>query len=603
MSELSADLLGTDSSVAELAELVAERAAGNPFFAEEIVRDLNERDVLVGGRGCYLCVGVPADVHVPRTLQAVIAARIDRLDPAAKRTLNAAAVIGSRFTPAMLQALEIEPALLDLVTAELVDQTAFSPEAEYAFRHPLVRAVAYESQLKSDRAQLHRRVAAAIDQNDQNAALIAEHCEAAGDMSAAYEWHMRAGGWSINRDITAAQLSWERALEAADALPADTPNRTAMRIAPRTLICGNAWRAFHPDISARFAELRDMCTEADDKASLAMGMAGLTAEHVVRNRLLEASRLASEYMALVESLGEPMLTVALSFGAIIAKHQTGETDDVLRWAQAVIDFASADSEQGKMIIGSPLATALAWRGVGRFQKGLPGWGDDFERASALAEESDALSRSAIVTYKYAGIPRGVFLADDSVLREIESALQLAERSNDDMAVVLSPMVLGTALIHNGEDRQRGYEVLRSLREICVQKQFGLSIVPFIDAYLARELAEQGNDDAAIRQWRPLIEEMIAEGNCANVDLPMIFLAETLISRGEFDNAAVEIERLLTMGAERGWKSREISALRLSVLLARARGEENVYRKLRDQYREMANDLGYEGHIQWAAELP
>jgi class 3 adenylate cyclase len=602
MSELSADLLGGDSSVAELADLVTERAAGNPFFAEEIVRDLSERDVLLGGRGCYLCVGPAADVHVPRTLQAVIAARIDRLDPAAKRTLNAAAVIGSRFGPAMLQALEIEPALLDLVTAELVDQTAFSPEPEYAFRHPLVRAVAYESQLKSDRAQLHRRVAAAIDQNDQNAALIAEHCEAAGDLSAAYEWHMRAGGWSINRDITAAQLSWEHALEAADALPADTPNRTAMRIAPRTLICGNAWRTFHPDISARFAELRDMCTEADDKASLAMGMAGLTAEHVVRNRLLEASRLASEYMALVESLGEPILTVALSFGAIIAKHQTGETDDVLRWAQAVIDFASADSEQGKMIIGSPLATALAWRGVGRFQKGLPGWGDDFERASALAEESDALSRSAIVTYKYAGIPRGVFLADDSVLREIESALQLAERSNDDMAVVLSPMVLGTALIHNGEDRQRGYEVLRSLREICVQKQFGLSIVPFIDAYLARELAEQGNEDAAIKQWRPLIEEMIAEGNYANVDLPVIFLAETLISRGEFDNAAVEIERLLTMGAERGWKSREISALRLSVLLAQARGKENLYRKLRDQYREMANDLEFEGHIAWAAAL-
>jgi tetratricopeptide (TPR) repeat protein len=293
----------------------------------------------------------------------------------------------------------------------------------------------------------------------------------------------------------------------------------------------------------------------------------------------------------------------LSFGAIIAKHQTGETDDVLRWAQAVIDFASADSEQARLTIGSPLATALAWRGVGRFQKGLPGWSEDFERACALAEESDALSRSAIVTYKYAGIPRGVFLADDSVLREIESTLQLAERSNDDMVVVLSPMVLGTALIHNGEDRQRGYEVLRSLREICVQKQFGLSIVPFIDAYLGRELAEQGDEDAAIKLWRPLIEEMVAEGNYANVDLPVIFLAETLISRGDFDEAVVEIERLVKMGAERGWKSREISALRLSVLLAQARCDEALYRKLRDQYREMANDLGYEGHMAWAAALP
>ena len=91
------------------------RAAGNPFFAEEIVRDLTERDVLIGGRGCYLCVEPATDVNVPSTLQAVIAARIDRLDPAAKRTLNAAAVIGSQFSPETLGALEIEPVLGDLV--------------------------------------------------------------------------------------------------------------------------------------------------------------------------------------------------------------------------------------------------------------------------------------------------------------------------------------------------------------------------------------------------------------------------------------------------------------------------------------------------------
>ena len=155
MLALGAELLGEDGSVTELAELIAERAAGNPFFAEEIVRDLSERDVLVGGRGCYLCVDPVGDVHVPSTLQAVIAARIDRLDPAAKRTLNAAAVIGSRFTPDMLKALDIEASLGDLVTAELIDQTALNPQPEYAFRHPLVRAVAYESQLKSARAQLH----------------------------------------------------------------------------------------------------------------------------------------------------------------------------------------------------------------------------------------------------------------------------------------------------------------------------------------------------------------------------------------------------------------------------------------------------------------
>ena len=246
MQRLSAELLGSDRSVTELANLVTERAAGNPFFAEELVRDLSERDVLVGGRGCYLCADPIGDVSVPSTLQAVIAARIDRLAPTAKRTLNAAAVIGSRFSPGMLDALEVDARLDELLAAELVDQTAFQPRPEYTFRHPLIRAVAYESQLKSDRAQLHRRVAAAIEQEDQNAALIAEHYEAAGDLSAAYEWHMRAGAWSINRDTAAALLSWERATRSPTLCRRDDPERLRMRIAPRTLTCAVAWRRFHP---------------------------------------------------------------------------------------------------------------------------------------------------------------------------------------------------------------------------------------------------------------------------------------------------------------------------------------------------------------------
>jgi adenylate cyclase len=604
MLMLGTELLGGDRSVTELAELIADRAAGNPFFAEEIVRDLSERDVLVGSRGCYLCTDPIVDVHVPGSLQAVIAARIDRLDPAAKRTLNAAAVIGSRFTPTMLQALGIETALGDLLSAELIDQTAFNPQPEYAFRHPLVRAVAYESQLKSDRAQLHGRVAAAIEQEDQNAALIAEHLEAAGDLPAAYEWHMRAGTWSTNRDIAAAQLSWERALEVADSLPADAPNRMAMRIAPRTLICGNTWKRFHPDISSRFLELRDLCTQADDKASLAVGMAGMTVEHVLHGSVRDASRLASEYMALVESIGDPALTIALSFAGIVAKHETGETTEALRWTQAVIDLTVDDSDQGRIILESPRATALAWRGTARFRKGVPGWREDFEQASAIAAgQSDSLSQSTIITYKYAGLPRGVFLADESVLREIESALNLVERSSDDLALVLLRMTYALALIHHGADPKRGYDGLRSLRETCIKERFALNVVPLFDTYLALELAQQGEKDMAIQQWRAIAEEMHCAGRLSNIDLPFVFMAEQMLSRGEYDEAASEIERLESVAADREWDSREITALRLRVLLAQARGDESLYPRLRDQYREMANDLGFEGHMAWADTLP
>ena len=135
---------------------------------------------------------------MPATLQATIAARIDRLDPNAKRTLSAAAVVGSRFGVDLLTVLGIEPTLDELVKAELIDQVRFTRQPEYVFRHPMIRAVAYESQLRSDRAQLHRRLAAAIESHepesgDENAALVAEHLQAAGDLHAAFGWHMRAG--------------------------------------------------------------------------------------------------------------------------------------------------------------------------------------------------------------------------------------------------------------------------------------------------------------------------------------------------------------------------------------------------------------------------
>ena len=103
---------------------------------------------------------------MPATLQATIAARIDRLDPKAKRTLSAAAVIGSRFGLDLLTTLGIDPVVDDLVAAELIDQVRFTRQPEYVFHHPLIRTVAYESQLKSDRAELHRRVAAAIESRD-----------------------------------------------------------------------------------------------------------------------------------------------------------------------------------------------------------------------------------------------------------------------------------------------------------------------------------------------------------------------------------------------------------------------------------------------------
>ena len=96
-----------------------------------------------------------------------------------------------------------------------------------------------------------------------------------------------------------------------------------MRIAPRTMLCANAWRVHVTCAGDRFEELRELCTAAGDKASLAIGMAGLVMDHAFQGRVREASQLASEAMALLESIGDPTLTVGLSFPVIYAKAESG----------------------------------------------------------------------------------------------------------------------------------------------------------------------------------------------------------------------------------------------------------------------------------------
>jgi adenylate cyclase len=166
---LVGQLLGDDESLAGLAEQIAVVAVGNPFFIEEIVRDLASRGLLSGSRGRYRLMADVEEIAVPATVQAVLAARIDRLSAEAKSILNTAAVIGSQFDVDTLHTLlpGTESArLAELVSAELIDQTEFVPQQRYCFHHPLVRAVAYESQLSATRAGVHTSLAAAIEARD-----------------------------------------------------------------------------------------------------------------------------------------------------------------------------------------------------------------------------------------------------------------------------------------------------------------------------------------------------------------------------------------------------------------------------------------------------
>jgi adenylate cyclase len=605
---LASELLGPDPSVNDLAATIAARAAGNPFFAEEIVRDLAERGLLGGRRGAYVCRPDVAEISVPPTLQATIAARIDRLNPTAKRTLCAAAVIGMRFDTELLDSMGVNPALEELLQAELIDQVKFTGHAEYAFRHPLIRTVAYESQLKADRAALHRRLADAIESReasvDENAALIAEHLEAAGDLRAAYGWHMRAGAWSHWRDIAAADVSWERAARIADVLPADDPDRLAVRIAPRTLSCANGWRIHKPIAGERFQELQDLCAAAGDKASLAVAMTGLLEEHLVEGRLSEASRLVGEHMTLIDSIGDPTLTVELALVPIGVKILTGEMAEALQWSNMVIDSAEGDREG--YILGSPFALAHALRCTARLVLGRAGWREDFNRAVAMVRGADPISQGAVVNYTYANaIGCGVILADDAALRDIEEALESAQRSADDFALGFAMFTKAGALLDSDSaQRERGLALVRQVREMALDGRFFALLLPVCDARIAEEVIRRG-DRGAVQLLRASLEELYRSGLLAYLVWGTGVLVEALLDGGtesDVQEAEAAVERLSALPVLDGWAYRDLTLLRLNALLGRTRGDEVTYRDFADRYLQMATSLGFEGHIAMAEAM-
>ncbi len=162
-------LLGDDPSLAPLKQLLITRTEGNPFFLEESVRTLVESRVLVGEPGGYRLAQALPTIQVPATVQAVLAARIDRLPPEEKRLLQTAAVIGTEVPLPLLQAIAELPeealhrGLTHLQAAELLYETRLFPEREYTFKHALTHEVAYGSLLQERRRPLHARIVEALE--------------------------------------------------------------------------------------------------------------------------------------------------------------------------------------------------------------------------------------------------------------------------------------------------------------------------------------------------------------------------------------------------------------------------------------------------------
>jgi class 3 adenylate cyclase len=616
-AQLVTALMGDDPSVRGLSTVIAERAAGLPFYAEEIVRDLVERGVLEGSPGAYVCVEEVRDVHVPASVQAIVGARIDRLAASAKRTLNAAAVVGTRFDRQLLESLLESPDLVPLIEAELIEQIEFTPQSRYAFCHPLIQAVAYESQLKSGRSELHRRVAAVMQRTHgrytgQEAAVVATQYAAAGDLRDAFEWHMQAATWYGARDIRAARQSWQLALQVADELPADEPDRLAMRIAPRALLCGSTFQVGGTPADTGFDELRDLTGAAGDKRSLALGMAGHLTTLAFHAHNHEAAEMASEFAALVESIDDPAMTVGLFYAAAQAKWEAGEAHESLRLTQRVIDIANGDATMGDFIIDSPLAWAFTVKGAARMFLGQPGWRDDLEKGIALARSVDSAAPPLVELYKYqSALLNGALVPTAADAAHTAECLETARRSGNNTALAYALLNHATTLLGgDAENRAAGIECLTRARATLVAEQLIVTLRRVSDIVFAREHARSGRIDDAIALATTVLAEQFECGEMIFRGPATVVLVEALLSRGslsgisehDISEAESAVDRLAAVPTEAGFVLYELPVLRLRALLARSRGDEAAYRQLVHRFGALAQQADYEGYVAQARAM-
>jgi adenylate cyclase len=399
--ELLRDLAGEDPSLDGLAELIHERTAGNPFFVEEIVRALAEGGNLEGERGAYRLARPVEDSGVPASVQTVLAARIDRLRPEAKRLLQAASVAGKEVGDSTLGRIsgfasqtEREAPLHELTVAGFLYEAEVYPSRVFAFRHPLTREVAYGTQLAEQRAKTHAAMARTMvelnpERQDELAALVAHHMEEGGEALEAARWAARAAHWAGNSRPVDAMRLWRRVMELADGMEEDEET-TALAVVSRLLQLDFAWRlGMDSEEEARLvAEAEEIAARTGDRRSLAMLKMATSVRpgmpHVA-DRWLEA---VAETNRLADESGDLHLRIAIRAAGSYAFLCTADFDGFERALDEVVEMCGDDRRAGAgIVIGNPLAWALMAKGLARRERGELDQAEDlFEAALRIATE-------------------------------------------------------------------------------------------------------------------------------------------------------------------------------------------------------------------------
>jgi class 3 adenylate cyclase/tetratricopeptide (TPR) repeat protein len=434
-AKLLRDLAGEDPSLDGIDEPIHARTGGNPFFIEEIVRELAESGHLEGERGAYRLAKPIEEAGVPVTVQAVLAARIDRLGHDAKQLLQVASVLGKEVgeeglaMAAGLDAEAMERALKELIDGGFLYEAEMYPLRLFAFRHPLTREVAYGTQLASQREATHAAAARAMielappDRQDEQAALIADHLKQGGVILEAARWSARAAHWAGHSRPRDAMRLWHDVMELSSRLEEDEET-DALGIASRLAQIQFAWR-----VGLDLDEQERLLNEAEEIADRRRDLHSIVLLKMSRSARPGLQQHTNEWLAQVKEMNrladqseDPHLRVAIRAAGAYAFLVAGDFDGYDRALDEMIELTGGDVTVGSgIILNTPLAWAHMGKGMVRREQGdLDGAEPHFERALEISAEADDPETASWIRSNQAGLL--------ALRGDVEGALAIARRN-------------------------------------------------------------------------------------------------------------------------------------------------------------------------------
>ncbi len=455
-------LLGDDPSLVPLKRLLIERTEGNPFFLEESVRALVETGGLVGERGAYRLVRPLDSLQVPATVQAVLAARIDRLPSEEKRLLQTAAVIGTEVPFALLQAIgelseeELRRGLGHLQAAEFLYETSLFPELAYTFKHALTHEVAYGSLLQERRRALHTGIVEAMetlyaDRLAEQGERLAHHALRGEVWDKALFYCRQAGAKAIERSAhREAVACFEQALVALQHLPVSHAMREQaidLRFDLRSVLVPLQERERIRDM---LREAETLATGLADQYRLGRVYAYMTEHFRVQGDPDQAIASGQRALAIAAALGDFGLQVAPTLYMGQVYHGLGDYRQAIAFLKRNIETLTGDLLREHFgIAGFPSVYSRAWVAWSLAELG------EFAEGIALGEETVRLAEEIGQPWSLTAVYLGVghlYLRKGELQRAIplfERGLSLSQSGDAPMVLATFAACLGAAYALSG----------------------------------------------------------------------------------------------------------------------------------------------------------